>query len=292
MQWINYHHIIYFKAIAESESISKASELLKVGQPALSIQLKTLEESIGVKLFDRSGRNLTLTREGHMALEYAKKIDGLGKEMFQVLQNETPLKQLSLRLGALDSVPKSLICSLTDFAYENTGCQFSINEGDLEYLMALIEERKIDFAILDFPLKLSQSSDLECHKIFRDQICAFSSKKFQNVQKSFPKSLEGQPCIFPTHHSKLREDLEAFFFRKKLTPRLLGETQDTSVQKLLACKGDGIVFLPEFSTKELVKERKLINLGALPRVFSEYFLISKKRKLNHFPVDLLQKFEG
>lgn len=292
MSWINYHHLLYFKEIAETGTISEASKNLSVGQSALSIQLKTLEDHLGTKLFERIGRGLKLTKDGLTTLEYAQKIDQLGKELITVLQNESAGGIINFRLGALDSVPKSLICSLTDFAYARTGCHFTINEGDLDHLLSLIENHKIDFALVDFPIKLSHNSDLICQKIFKNSICAFGSKKFLNYKNKFPKSLNDLPCIFPTHHSKLREDLETFFYRKKITPTLLGETQDTSVQKLLAIKGDGVVFLPEFSTKELVEEGKLYNLGPLPGVHSEFFLVSKKRNLSLFPIDLLKNFHG
>lgn len=292
MGWINYHHIIYFKEIAETGTIAEASRNLSVGQSALSIQLKTLEENLGVKLFDRVGRGLKLTREGKTTLEYAQKIDQMGKELLTVLQNEDSGEIINFRLGALDSVPKSLICSLTDFAYGKTGCHFTINEGDLDHLLNQIESHKIDFALVDIPLKLSHNSELVCQKIFKNPICVYASKAFKSLEKNFPKSLTDQPCIFPTYHSKLREDLESFFFRKGINPTLLGETQDTAVQKLLASKGDGVVFLPEFAAKELVSEKKLFKIGQLSGVYSEYYLISKKRNLSLFPIDLLKTFQG
>jgi LysR family transcriptional activator of nhaA len=51
--WINYHHLLYFKVIAEEGSVSKAAEKLRLGQPTLSAQLKLFEETLGVQLFER-----------------------------------------------------------------------------------------------------------------------------------------------------------------------------------------------------------------------------------------------
>ena len=59
--WINYHHLFYFKTIAEQGTVSKAAERLNIGQPTLSAQLKQFEESLGVSLFDRQHKKLLLS---------------------------------------------------------------------------------------------------------------------------------------------------------------------------------------------------------------------------------------
>jgi LysR family transcriptional regulator, transcriptional activator of nhaA len=72
--WINYHHLFYFKVIAEEGSVSRAAEKLRLGQPTLSAQLRQLEESLGVRLFERRHKKLILTEQGKVALEYSKNI--------------------------------------------------------------------------------------------------------------------------------------------------------------------------------------------------------------------------
>ncbi len=59
--WINYHHLFYFKTIAEEGSVSKAAGKLRIGQPTLSAQLKQFEDAIGVQLFERQHKKLLLT---------------------------------------------------------------------------------------------------------------------------------------------------------------------------------------------------------------------------------------
>ena len=70
MDWLNYHHLLYFWVVACTGSISKASRELLVSQPTISTQLKTLEESLGKQLFDRVGRGLELTETGRIVLSY------------------------------------------------------------------------------------------------------------------------------------------------------------------------------------------------------------------------------
>jgi LysR family transcriptional activator of nhaA len=67
--WLNYHHLNYFRVIAQEGSIARAAQKLRLGQPTLSAQLKQLEEHIGIKLFERKHKKLILTESGRIALE-------------------------------------------------------------------------------------------------------------------------------------------------------------------------------------------------------------------------------
>lgn len=61
---INYNHIYYFYEVARFNSVTKAAEHLRLSQPSLSIQIKTLEQQLGFKLFEKKGRNIVLTDRG------------------------------------------------------------------------------------------------------------------------------------------------------------------------------------------------------------------------------------
>lgn len=74
MEWLNYHHLFYFWTVARDGSIAKASQALRLAPPTVSEQIRSLEESLGVKLFEKEGRNLVLTEVGRVAYEYAEEI--------------------------------------------------------------------------------------------------------------------------------------------------------------------------------------------------------------------------
>jgi LysR family transcriptional activator of nhaA len=134
-QWINYHHLFYFKAIAEEGTVSKAAEKLRLGQPTLSAQLKQLEDNLGVQLFDRHHKKLYLTEQGKIALDYSKNIFKMGSEMYEVLHDRfKPLKP-SLHLGALDSVPKLIILQLVKRTLRISPCQITLSEGKSDELL-------------------------------------------------------------------------------------------------------------------------------------------------------------
>ena len=64
MEWLNYHHLLYFWMVAKEGSVTAAAEALRLSQPTVSGQVKQLEESLGERLFRRVGRNLELTEMG------------------------------------------------------------------------------------------------------------------------------------------------------------------------------------------------------------------------------------
>ncbi|HEX5431053.1 MAG TPA: LysR family transcriptional regulator [Bryobacteraceae bacterium] len=69
MEWLNYHHLLYFWTVAKKGSIARACEDLRLAQPTISAQIHALKESPGHKLFARSGRRLVLTDAGRIVYQ-------------------------------------------------------------------------------------------------------------------------------------------------------------------------------------------------------------------------------
>jgi LysR family transcriptional activator of nhaA len=287
VKWINYHHLIYFKVIAQNESISKASEILKVGQPALSTQLKNLEDYMGVKLFERKNRRLVLTEEGKVTLEYANKISSLGQELIQVLDDKIFSNEIHLSVGSMDCIPKHLITDIVDLAHKNTGCFLSIYEDTIDSMMAQLFSHQLDLVITDHEVTSLENKKIFTKKIISKPIYAYAAPKYKKLSKNFPYSLDGAPCLVPTRHSKMRNDIEQFFHTHQIRPKYIAETQDTYLLKLLAAKGDGVIFLPQFTIKELLQNKALVKLGKLGKITASYYLAYGKRMIENPALDLI-----
>jgi LysR family transcriptional activator of nhaA len=74
MDWLNYHHLLYFWTVAREGGVSRAAERLRLSQPTISAQVRQLEESLGQRLFQRQGRTLVMTDVGRMVFRYADEI--------------------------------------------------------------------------------------------------------------------------------------------------------------------------------------------------------------------------
>lgn len=276
--WLNYHHLNYFRTIATEGGIAKAAEKLRLGQPTLSSQLKQLEEMVGKPLFERRNRKMVLTEAGKSALDYANEIFRLGDEMLEVLQDKNLNNQTHIQIGALDSVPKSVILSLVKESYKiSPSCTVSILEGNGDELFRELYAHKIDLIVSNYPPALEQRQVFS-KSVAQLPVSIFGSKKFKSVKKSFPQSLKGKPFVLPTVHSKLRHDLNHYFKLQNIHVIPVAETQDTSLQKLLASEGIG---LAPFSEVGVANEENLIRLGRLKGVYEEVWLSSAQRKIEN-----------
>src|SRR6185295_15625250 len=80
MNWLNYHHLLYFWTVAKTGSITAAAKELRLAHPTISAQISTLENNVGHKLFRQVGRRLELTEMGQLTYRYANDIFSLGEE--------------------------------------------------------------------------------------------------------------------------------------------------------------------------------------------------------------------
>jgi len=287
-QWLNYHHLFYFRAIATEGGIARAAEKLRLGQPTLSAQLKHLEDMVGRPLFERRNRKLILTESGKAALDYANEIFRLGDEMLEVLKDRNTENQHHLQIGALDSVPKNVILAMVMEAHKIGPCTVSILEGKGDELIRELRAHKIDLILSNYPAQALEEAQVFSKSVAKLPVSVYGSKKFANLKNKFPESLTGQPFVVPTLHSKLRHDLNHYFKLHGIRPQMVAETQDTSLQKLLAEHGVGIA---PFSEATGVSERNLLRLGRLDSVYEEIWLISAQRKLeNPIAAKLLNSF--
>ena len=102
MEWLNYHHLFYFWTVARAGSIARASEELRLAQPTISNQLKTLEASLGVKLLERQGRRLVLTDAGRTVLRFADDIFRTGRELQRAVKGLPTGQGLRLVAGVVE----------------------------------------------------------------------------------------------------------------------------------------------------------------------------------------------
>jgi LysR family transcriptional activator of nhaA len=262
-------------------SVSKAAKKLHLGQPAISLQIKQLEENLEQKLFDRKNRKLVLTEVGTAILDYANQIFRLGEELQEVIKDQTFDKRIHLQIGVLDSIPKKLIKLLIESARNITDCNITVLDGEGDYLFRELLSHKIDLVVSNFPPSIGNTKLFNTRLLASSTISIFAAPKFASLKQNFPKSLREQPFIFPTLHSKLRHDLEHFFRRSEIPVKLIIETQDTAVQKLLGIAGLGLVPLPDFAVKEIKKKGELIKLGTLPEIKEDFWLVSSPRRIQN-----------
>lgn len=290
-QWINYHHLFYFKTIAEEGSVSKAAMKLRLGQPTLSAQLKQFEDNLGVQLFERKHKKLILTEQGQVALDYSKNIFKMGSEMYEVLHDRIrPLKP-SLHLGALDSVPKQIVMQLTKQALKISECQITLSEGKFDELLRELTSHRMDLMVTSFLPSGLNAKGLYPKSITKKNVAFYAAPKFKYLRKGFPQSISGQPMILPTYDSKLRQDLDHWAQLHKIELNIIVESQDIAVKKLVATNGLGLIPTASHTVTSSVLRGELTEIGQLKGVYEELFLLTANRKIgNTIAAKLMETF--
>lgn len=280
-QWINYHHLFYFKTIAEEGTVSKAAEKLRLGQPTLSAQLKQFEETLGVQLFERYHKKLVLTEQGKIALDYSKNIFKMGSEMYEVLHDRLKPLRPSLHIGALDSVPKQIILQLVQRAFRISPCQITLSEGGSDELIRELSAHRMDLMVTNFLPTGADGRGLYPKSIAKKNVAFYGAPKFKSLRKGFPKSISGEPMILPTYDSRLRQDLDHWAKLNNVELNIIVESQDISVKKLMATSGLGLIATATHTVTGQVQSGELVEIAQLQGVHEELFLVTAHRKVEN-----------
>lgn len=280
--WLNFAHLYYFKIIASEESVIKAAKKLRLGQSTLSTQLKQLEENLGTKLFDRKNKRLIITDHGKSVLDYANEIFKMGGEMIEMIHDRKTPGRVHVQIGALDSIPKHVTLQLAEAAYQIGNCSISILEGKADELLRELEQHRIDLLVSNFVPNVSQQLGLYSRLFASTPVVICGAKRFANLKKNFPRSLDGQPFVLPTlAHSKLRQDIDHYFKLRGIQIDIVAETQDTSLQKLFGIKGIGLIPLSYPAAAPYLKSGELAKIGEVGSVEENLYLLAASRKIEN-----------
>lgn len=283
MEWLNYHHLLYFWTVVRAGSIQKASEELRVSPPAISTQLKRLEEQLGERLFLRSGRRLVLTEMGRTVFSYAEDIFALGRELVDVVKNRPIGRPLRLDVGVVDVMPKVVVQTLLEPALHlREAVRIVCREASSDQLLARLATNELDVVLSDSPvdptLKIRAYSHLlgECGVIF-----VAGRSAAARYRRNFPHCLNGAPMFLPTDNTALRRNLDFWFESMGIRPAVLGEFEDYALLRAFGETGVGVFPLPAVVERQVRQQKSLRPIGGTSEVRTQFYAISAERKLQH-----------
>lgn len=152
MEWLNYHHLLYFWTVARTGSISAASEELRLASPTISNQIRKLEDNLGQDLLRRSGRKLVLTDRGRIAMRYADEIFSLGQEFTSTMKERPTGRPLRFCVGIADVLPKIIAFRLIEPALRlGMPVHLICREDRPDHLLADLAVHDVDVILSDAP---------------------------------------------------------------------------------------------------------------------------------------------
>lgn len=284
MEWLNYHHLLYFWVVAKQGSIVRASTELQLAPPTISAQIHRLEESLSDKLFKRRGRQLVLTEAGRVAFRYADEIFGLGREMVDALQGRASVHPLRLIVGVMDTLPASLVRRFLEPAFELPGgirlrCRA---DRSVEALMAELALHQLDVVIADRPAAPDAAVRVFSHPLGECGTTFFATPKLAAaLRRRFPRSLDGAPLLLPGGRSEVRRALEQWLTAEELRPEVVAEVDDDALAKDLGREGKGVFVAPTVIEGEVRAQYGVGVVGRSEDVRQQFFAISVERKISH-----------
>ncbi len=242
-------HLTYFVAVAGRLNFSRAAEELHVAQPAISQQIQALERELGVPLFERIGKRVSLTEAGKALLPHARQILSAVETARHEIAEHGSLARGKASLGAPPTVSAHMLPSrLTAFEKEYPGLEVTLRESGTETLLKLVEEGQLDLAIVStdiLPVSIEAVSFFE-----ESYIIAVSAQHRFGKRKTINLAdLADEPFILFPEGYKLREVTLAACRHAGFEPKVAldGGSMQSALQFVAA--GLGVALVPEMALK-------------------------------------------
>jgi DNA-binding transcriptional LysR family regulator len=255
-----------FLTVAKTGSFTQAARLLFVTQPALSIQIKGLEEELGEPLFERQGKQIYLTAAGQMLRERAEQILGLVEQTNQEIVALQGLRAGRLTIGTNDSICLYLLPELIHFFRDRfPGIELHLTNRHSTEVVSLVIEGMVDFGLVTLP---ALEPRIEAKPLFwREDVAICSPGHPLTRQHSVTLADIAQyPLLLLDKGSHSRGLLDQLLARAGLMPKVVMELGSVEVIKRFVEIDLGVSIIPGFTAEAEIRSRRLhaIRLHWLP----------------------------
>lgn len=269
-------HIRAFLAVARIGNFTRAASELHVSQSALTVQIKQLEESLGVSLFDRGKRKVALTDVGRDVMAPLERIMVDTESLVSRTRELTSLRRGLVTMAVLPSLAARIVPrAIQKFTRMYPGVEVRIRDIVAERIIDAVKKEEADFGIGN---RLRSDRELKTSFLLADRLCAFVSKNHLLAKQETMTlmDLAAHRLIVTGRDSGVREILEDVFRKAKRPLVIAYETNYISTALGLAKKGLGIAILPEVST-DMDKSGQIHSVAITRPVLSRKIEIIEKK---------------
>lgn len=284
MEWLNYHHLLYFWAVAKEGSITQASKELRLAHPTISGQIHRLEDVLGEKLFTRKGRNLVLTDTGRVAFRYADEIFSLGQEFLDTVKRGSRGQPMRLVVGVSDVLAKSIVHRILEpvFRLQEEVRVICRENRSAEAFLGELAVNAVDVILSDAPAGPGTPVRTFSHPLGECGSAFFAAPRLaRSYRQGFPRSLDGVPVLLPGSDSTFRRALNEWFESRNIRPRVIAELDDAALAKDFGAAGLGVFAAPDVIEEETRQRYKVQLVGRAKELRQRFYAISVERKIRH-----------
>jgi aminoethylphosphonate catabolism LysR family transcriptional regulator len=242
---MSYTRLRAFHVVATEGSFTVAAQSLGVTQPTLSAQVKALEESYGVALFDRRGRGIVATTLGEQLLEITRRLFLLEEEANELLARARTLTTGHLRVVA--GGPYHVVPFLAEFAERYPAVHISLAIGNSEAVLDSLLHYRADVAVIT---DIAENPRLESILCAEHRLVVFMPKRHPWAKRRSIRlgDLQGEPIVLREPGSTTRKLFEQAIAKAKVQPRVVMEIESREAvrEAVAAGLGIGVVLEAEF----------------------------------------------
>ncbi|MFA5077847.1 MAG: LysR family transcriptional regulator [Candidatus Micrarchaeia archaeon] len=279
-----------FYTIAKYRSFTKAGELLGLTQPAVSLQMKALEEEYCTKLFERIGREVFLTDAGKVLFEHAERIlTTLEEADLAIKECKDPFKG-KVSFGASMFAGAYIIPPILGrFKEYHPGIVFSVKVRYAKDIFPLILENEVDFGLMGEGERKPDDTSFLTEVILREEMVFVMPRghKFAEKKSVSMHDIVQENLVLPERFSASRRYIESEFQRNNLSVKPYLEIGNIEVVKKLVEQNFGSSILSWASVREEVAARRICAARITGVSFERDILLVKKREKTFFPATTL-----
>lgn len=257
MKNATFRQLRVFNEVAKQLSFAKAARALHLTPPAVTMQVKDLEAQIGLPLFDRNGRQVSLTTPGEYMLVYARKLLATLKDAEDAAARLKQAEAGTLTIGMVSTAKYFLPRMLAEFRREHEHVEIRLAEGNREKLVRLLQANEVDIAVMGRPPRelATRAEPFAAHPhVF---VAAASHPLATREAQVDVESLRPQAFIVREEGSGTRAAMEQFFADARLEPRVAMEMSSNETIKQAVIADMGLSFL-SLHTLQLELEKGLV----------------------------------
>jgi DNA-binding transcriptional LysR family regulator len=275
---MDFEQLRTFMEVSRLRSFSRAAEKLNVTQPAISAQIRTLENEVGARLFDRDGGKVTFTAAGKLFEPFAEHCLQCHSHIVVAVGelHRTPRGEISVSANEATSL-YVLPAVFAQFKRQYSRVGLSIVRADRVRTLESILSREVDFGVVSLPVR---DARLTVDIVHRDEIVLVAPGNHPLTQRHIVKleDILPHPLLLPKQ-GRQRELIEELFRTNDAEPRVAMEVESSELLKRLIAAGLGIGFLPRSNVREDTKsgELKIVSVEGV-RLNRELALVYRKDK--------------
>jgi LysR family transcriptional activator of nhaA len=283
MDWLNYHHLLYFWTVVKEGSVVRASETLRLSQPTVSSQVRALEAALGERLFTKVGRRLVPTDTGQLVYRYADDIFSLGREMVSAVRGGGGGRPVRFVVGVTDVLSKLIAYRLLAPALQlKEPVRMVCREDRVDRLLAALAVHDVDLVLSDTPVPPGVRVQAFSHLLGESDVSFFAVPALASrLKRRFPASLADMPVLWPGEGTVLRRQLDEWLRRAQVRPRIVGEFDDSALMKAFAEHGAGAFAAPTVIADDLRRRHGVVTVARLRELRERVYAISSERRITH-----------